>query len=142
MNTHTQGVDRNMMSYVTIQNTEMNLIENVSQTQMDITQVKSARCNDKKKGSDKKNADLNNGNQKVCKICLEEEDFVNLENELIAPCKCAGSMQYIHTECLREWLNGKKLIYNGEKVKSFFWKALECELCKTPYENKMKNKLF
>jgi len=44
-------------------------------------------------------------------------------------------MKYIHIECLREWLNGKKLVYNGERVKSFFWKALECELCKTPFEN-------
>lgn len=51
-------------------------------------------------------------------------------------------MQYIHVDCLREWLNGKKLVYNGERVKSFFWKALECELCKTPFENKMKGKLF
>lgn len=51
-------------------------------------------------------------------------------------------MKYIHTDCLREWLNGKKLVYNGDRVKSFFWKALECELCKTPFENNMKNKLF
>lgn len=43
---------------------------------------------------------------------------------------------------MREWLNGKKLVYNGERVKSFFWKALECELCKTPFENKMRGKLF
>ena len=128
------------MSHITIQNTEMNLVENASITQIDITHAKSPRGNDKKKGN--KKAESVDGNQKVCKICLEEEDFTTTDNELICPCKCAGSMQYIHIECLREWLNGKKLIYNGEKVKSFFWKALECELCKTPYENKMKNKLF
>jgi FHA domain len=51
-------------------------------------------------------------------------------------------MKYIHIECLREWMNGKRLVYNGERVKSFFWKALECELCKTPFENQMKGKLF
>lgn len=51
-------------------------------------------------------------------------------------------MQHIHIECLREWLNGKKLVYNGDRVKSFFWKALECELCKTPFENKLKGRLF
>jgi len=27
-------------------------------------------------------------------------------------------------------------------VKSFFWKALECELCKLPFENKMKDRLI
>lgn len=69
----------------------------------------------------------------------EEEDD---DNEFICPCKCSGSMKYIHKECLREWLNGKKLVYNGERVKSFFWKALECELCKTAFEHKMKAKLF
>ena len=51
-------------------------------------------------------------------------------------------MRYIHVNCLREWMNGKKLVYNGEKVKSFFWKALECELCKTPFENEMRGRLF
>lgn len=51
-------------------------------------------------------------------------------------------MQYIHNDCLREWLNGKKLVYQGERVRSYFWKALECELCKQPFENKMKEKLF
>lgn len=51
-------------------------------------------------------------------------------------------MKYIHISCLKEWLNGKKLVYHGERVKSFFWKALECELCKTPFENKMKDTLF
>jgi E3 ubiquitin-protein ligase DOA10 len=51
-------------------------------------------------------------------------------------------MKYIHLLCLREWLNGKKLVYNGDRVKSYFWKALECELCKAPFETVMKNKLF
>ena len=51
-------------------------------------------------------------------------------------------MRYIHAQCLREWLNSKRLVYNGERVKSFFWKALECELCKQPFENKMKDTLF
>jgi E3 ubiquitin-protein ligase DOA10 len=60
-------------------------------------------------------------------------------NELICPCKCDGTMKHIHIECLKVWLNGKKLVYNGDRVKSFFWKALECELCKTPFEHKMKD---
>lgn len=77
--------------------------------------------------------------QRVCRICLEEE---YPENELICPCKCAGTMKYIHVDCLKEWLDSKKLTYNGEKVKSFFWKALECELCKAPFENVMKGRLF
>jgi len=72
----------------------------------------------------------------VCRICLGEDE-VEGENSLICPCKCAGTMKYIHILCLKEWLNNKKLVYNGERVKSYFWKALECELCKEPFENKM-----
>lgn len=44
---------------------------------------------------------------KVCRICLEdsEED----ENPLISPCKCDGSMKFIHLKCLREWLDSKRI---------------------------------
>lgn len=51
-------------------------------------------------------------------------------------------MKFIHVECLKSWMNGKKLTYNGDRVKSFFWKALECELCKSALETNMKNRLF
>mgnify|MGYP001810783084 CR=1 FL=1 len=77
---------------------------------------------------------------RICRICLGEEE--DIQNELICPCNCSGTMKYIHNDCLREWLNGKKLVYQGERVKSYFWKALECELCKQAFENKMKEKLF
>ena len=76
----------------------------------------------------------------VCRICLGEDEPTS--NELICPCKCDGTMKHIHIACLKEWLNSKKLVYNGEKVRSFFWKALECELCKTAFETKMKDTLF
>lgn len=76
----------------------------------------------------------------VCRICLGEDDPSS--NELICPCKCDGTMKHIHIACLKEWLNSKKLVYNGDRVRSFFWKALECELCKTPFEHKMKDSLF
>lgn len=35
----------------------------------------------------------------VCRICLEED---NLEN-LISPCKCNGTIKYIHKDCLDKW---------------------------------------
>ncbi|CDW75264.1 fha domain [Stylonychia lemnae] len=42
-------------------------------------------------------------NVKSCRICLGEEN--DIDNELINPCKCAGTMKYIHLQCLQEWLN-------------------------------------
>ena len=79
------------------------------------------------------------GEQGVCRICLSEEEE---DNPLICPCKCAGSMGQIHVECLRSWLNSKRQVYPCEKVTSYFWKALECELCKEPFENKMRSALY
>jgi len=51
-------------------------------------------------------------------------------------------MGLIHVSCLKEWVNSKRLVYKGKKVQSFFWKALECELCQEPFENKMKFMMF
>ena len=64
---------------------------------------------------------------KVCRICLGEEN--GEQDPLISPCKCSGTMSHIHLECLREWLNSKKSRKDGEYVKTYCWKALECELC-------------
>jgi len=76
----------------------------------------------------------------VCRICLGEEDTDG--NELVCPCKCDGTMRYAHLICLREWFNGKRLVYSGERVRSYFWKQIECELCKEPFENKMRGELY
>jgi uncharacterized protein (DUF2225 family) len=42
-------------------------------------------------------------------------------------------MKYIHVDCLREWLEGKKHMKETAVVNSYIWKTLECEICKTPY---------
>jgi len=33
-----------------------------------------------------------------CRFCLAEDN--DIENPLIAPCKCSGTMKYIHTDIL------------------------------------------
>lgn len=68
---------------------------------------------------------------KVCRICLGEEN--ERDDPLISPCKCAGTMSHIHLECLREWLNSKRSKKEGDCVKTYCWKALECELCKVRF---------
>ena len=37
-----------------------------------------------------------------CRVCLESSD--NENNRIIAPCKCEGSVKYIHVECLKKWV--------------------------------------
>ena len=35
-----------------------------------------------------------------CRICLEKDDIKNL----IHPCKCRGTVKYVHEKCLIQWI--------------------------------------
>ena len=37
----------------------------------------------------------------ICKVCLGEDS--TKENPLIYPCKCSGTMKFIHLDCLKQW---------------------------------------
>jgi len=73
-----------------------------------------------------------------CRICLDEED--SAENPLIAPCKCSGSLGLIHLNCLKTWFAGKRVMKVTQTVTTYFWKHLECELCKQPYPSETKSR--
>lgn len=52
-----------------------------------------------------------------CRICFDPETD---EHKLISPCKCTGSMRFIHEDCLKIWLLSKdKDLTNSE-----------CDICK------------
>jgi hypothetical protein len=78
------------------------------------------------------------GSQTICRICLSEEDEDALNNPLFSPCKCAGTMKYIHLNCLQDWLNSRMITKETPSTKTYFWKNLECELCKTAFPNYVK----
>jgi hypothetical protein len=62
----------------------------------------------------------------ICRVCLSES---RLDNPLIYPCKCKGTMKHIHLECLRKWLNSKivkKVIAN---TTIYIFNKFKCELC-------------
>jgi hypothetical protein len=70
-------------------------------------------------------------------------------NPLIKPCKCSGSMKYIHYECLLHWLKTKVLINKNSYCDNGFFtiyslNLIECELCKNHLPNyiKHKNKIY
>ena len=52
----------------------------------------------------------------TCRICRSEG---TAEEPLFYPCKCSGSIKFVHQECLMEWLS-----HSHKK---------HCELCKTPF---------
>ena len=81
--------------------------------------------------------------KKICRICyVEEIDGKN--NPLIKPCKCSGSMKYIHYGCLLHWLKTKVLISNNGFFSIYSLQLIECELCKKKLPNyiRHKNKIY
>lgn len=55
----------------------------------------------------------------LCRICLET-DFTE---STISPCRCSGSLKYIHEDCLKTWLATKhKDLHN-----------VKCEICHTGF---------
>lgn len=54
-----------------------------------------------------------------CRICFESQD----KDLLISPCRCSGSMKFVHEECLKLWI----LSSNPEP------KSSSCELCKQAF---------
>ncbi|CAI2385017.1 unnamed protein product [Moneuplotes crassus] len=74
-------------------------------------------------------------NKLTCRICWSE-GITNLKNEdevddlLVSPCSCTGTVQYVHLSCLRNWLDSKLHTRETWCVNSYYWKNIECELCK------------
>jgi hypothetical protein len=64
-----------------------------------------------------------------CRICLSNASAVS--NPLIAPCRCDGSMKWIHLRCLQNWLKTRMTYKATDYCLSFRWKTVACELCMT-----------
>lgn len=56
----------------------------------------------------------------VCRICLDSDSD---RSGFIHPCKCSGTMKYVHEECLKTWLVSRAAEISGS----------QCELCSTKY---------
>ena len=77
---------------------------------------------------------------KLCKICYGEED--DPENPLVQPCKCSGSLKYIHLQCLKHWLNTKSCVKveTNDRYHVFLVRQIECEICKSKFPDFIKHK--
>ena len=67
-----------------------------------------------------------------CRICFCEGSFEG-NDPLISPCKCTGSVKYIHLNCFRKWLTSKIITKTSptNSIYCYTFKTLECEICKT-----------
>ena len=86
----------------------------------------------------------NNKTLRICRICYGEEDIIlEHDNPLVQPCKCSGSLKYIHLNCLKQWLNTKSITKvesnNNNNYSIFFVKKIECEICKTKFPDFIKH---
>ncbi|EPE32664.1 RING/U-box [Glarea lozoyensis ATCC 20868] len=59
---------------------------------------------------------MDDGNADACRICRGDGSDAE---PLFHPCKCSGSIKFVHQDCLMEWLS------HSQKK--------HCELCKTPF---------
>ena len=69
-------------------------------------------------------------NEDVCKFCLSGNTS---DNPLISICKCCGSSKYYHFECIKKWIDSKKLQEKYKNSWSFYWNKMRCESCKADY---------
>ncbi|XP_026530213.1 E3 ubiquitin-protein ligase MARCH7 isoform X1 [Notechis scutatus] len=67
----------------------------------------------------------------LCRIC--QMSSTSATNLLIEPCKCAGSLQYVHQECMKKWLQSK--INSGTSLED----VTTCELCKEKLQLNLDN---
>jgi hypothetical protein len=68
-----------------------------------------------------------------CKICLS--DAVEEDNPLVSPCNCAGTMKFIHVQCLKMCVTSQLVVKTSEKCVSYTWKNINCSLCAQPFPN-------
>ena len=96
-------------------------------------------CYEEEKNNNDDDKNSNNSNTKnLCRICYSSES--NINNPLISPCKCNGSMQYIHYNCLKQCIEAKIQKKEDENFKFLIWNNFECEICKCEYPKYLKYK--
>ena len=78
-----------------------------------------------------------------CRICFNHDSDLN--NPLISPCKCSGSIKYIHLKCLQESIMaGKYEVISNDDYKLIIYSKSMCEICKEEYPTiyKFKDRIY
>ena len=124
-----------------------NLNKKKNNSNLETIEGKKERINIIKKSSKQKSSLYSKieKKNKTCRICyIQEEDPDN--NPLVQPCKCDGSLKYIHLQCLSHWINTHSCekLENNDKCSIYLIKPIVCELCKSKFPDyiKFKNRFF
>ena len=141
LNKNNTKTDLLYLSINKIRNENKNYLkEKEEKIKLSLFDEKDLMIKEKVKQKPKKNKKARN-----CRICYGI-DF-SIENPLICPCTCKGSMKYIHFKCLKNWLNSKIEIdlninpqIEQEVGITYSAKELYCELCKSKFPDYIKHK--
>jgi hypothetical protein len=69
--------------------------------------------------------------KKQCRICLMDE--TDSDDVLVNPCNCKGTSAYVHIKCLQDWISSKGKKKVNPNTTCFYWKKLNCEVCKVSH---------
>ncbi|KAH7723508.1 zinc finger protein [Aphelenchoides avenae] len=62
--------------------------------------------------------------ERTCKICYGVADYAEVD-EWMSPCKCSGSVKWVHRECMHRWIHHAP-----------FMQQTQCNACKYQYRKK------
>ena len=75
-----------------------------------------------------------------CRLCYQEDSTVL--DPLLCPCKCKGSMKYIHYSCLKKSIMQKIQVRKEKYFDLYFFKSYHCEICLETYPKYIKYKSY
>ena len=75
-----------------------------------------------------------------CRICFRSES--DISDPLITPCRCSGSMKFIHCKCLKECISVRTTKKATDNYIFYNWKSYECEVCLSEYPKFIKYKAY
>ena len=131
---------------INIINSRNNYINNINNNNLNYSIIESNILTGRTMSNKEEILQINKKSKKnLCRICYGEDDLEN-NNPLIQPCKCSGTMKFIHYQCLKKWINTHSFIKidNNDFCSIFIIKNIQCELCKSKYPDyiKYKNKIY
>nr|GMD82681.1 E3 ubiquitin-protein ligase MARCH8-like [Ipomoea batatas] len=111
-----------------------------SSAQVQLPQIPPSSSNTNLRSRSINTSDLESGSPVCCRICLETD--VRQGDELIAPCLCKGTQEFVHRKCLDHWRSVKEgfAFTHCTTCKAAF--RLEVKEVKFDMVTRIKHKLF
>lgn len=63
---------------------------------------------------------MEEGRQAMCRVCWSETETE--DNPKVSPCKCDGSVKWIHFKCLKVWMENKMQTKSSDCHHTISWK--------------------